>query len=243
MANSAILVRCAFTTGVVKTSKASARSRMIVVKASEKSSGFVTASGSTVRPRRGATSSCIALSVLAAGRVSGLKKKATRLMLGLFSLRSSRFLAKMVSFWLAMPVMLPPGRASDATKPEPTGSAILTMIIGIVVVLARAATIACVCAVRMTSTLGAASSAANSGRRPGGNVTGFTGQLEELNIKQLELLRELVPWLMSVTILYNPRSPGYTSERLDRISEAGAAAGLKVRQAAVAHPKDLELVV
>jgi len=78
--------------------------------------------------------------------------------------------------------------------------------------------------------------------RPGGNVTGFTGQLEELNTKQLELLRELVPGLMSVTILYNPRSPQMTSERLDRISEAGEAAGLKVRQAAVAHPKDLEAV-
>jgi putative ABC transport system substrate-binding protein len=78
--------------------------------------------------------------------------------------------------------------------------------------------------------------------RPGGNVTGFTGQVEELNTKQLELLSELVPGLTSVAILYNPSSPTVSRERMERISEAGAAMGLKVRQAAVVHPKDLEAV-
>jgi putative ABC transport system substrate-binding protein len=76
--------------------------------------------------------------------------------------------------------------------------------------------------------------------RPGGNVTGFTGQVEELNTKQLELLRELVPGLTNVTVMYNSASPAVTRERLDRISEAGAALGLKVRQASVARASDLE---
>ena len=40
--------------------------------------------------------------------------------------------------------MFPPGRASDATNPEPTGSATPAMMIGIVAVLLRAAAIACV---------------------------------------------------------------------------------------------------
>jgi putative ABC transport system substrate-binding protein len=77
--------------------------------------------------------------------------------------------------------------------------------------------------------------------RPGGNVTGFTGQVEELNTKQLELLRELVPGLMNVAIMYNSNSPAVTRERLVRISDAGAALGLKVQQIGVAHANDLEI--
>jgi putative ABC transport system substrate-binding protein len=78
--------------------------------------------------------------------------------------------------------------------------------------------------------------------RPGGNVTGFTGQVEELNTKQLELLREFAPGLTKVAILYNAGSPSVTRERLDRISEAGATLGLSVRQARVAQPADLDTV-
>src|SRR5262245_17439538 len=63
-----------------------------------------------------------------------------------------------------MPVMLPPGRASDATKPVPTGSAGPTIMIGIVAVLLRAAAIAGVTDERMTSTLRLTSSAAKSGK-------------------------------------------------------------------------------
>jgi ABC-type uncharacterized transport system substrate-binding protein len=76
--------------------------------------------------------------------------------------------------------------------------------------------------------------------RPGGNVTGFTGQVEELNTKQLELLRELVPGLTNVAIMYNSGSPNATRERLERITEAGAALSLRVRQLGVAHASDLE---
>jgi putative ABC transport system substrate-binding protein len=76
--------------------------------------------------------------------------------------------------------------------------------------------------------------------RPGGNLTGFTGQVEELNAKQLELLRELVPGLTKVAIMYNSISPAVSRERLSRIREAGAALGLKVQQVGVAHLIDLE---
>jgi putative ABC transport system substrate-binding protein len=78
--------------------------------------------------------------------------------------------------------------------------------------------------------------------RPGGNVTGFTGQVEELNAKQLELLRELVPGLTDVAIMYNSGSPAVTRERLDQITQAGAALGLKIRQAGIARPTDWKTV-
>jgi len=78
--------------------------------------------------------------------------------------------------------------------------------------------------------------------RPGGNVTGFTGQVEELNAKQLELLNEFVPGLSDVAVMYNSASPTATRERLDRISEAAAKLGLKTRLAGVARPQDLETV-
>jgi putative ABC transport system substrate-binding protein len=76
--------------------------------------------------------------------------------------------------------------------------------------------------------------------RPSGNVTGFTGLVEELNAKQLELLHEFVPNLSDVAIMYNSASPSMTRERLDRVGEAAAALGLKTRLAGVARPQDLE---
>ncbi len=78
--------------------------------------------------------------------------------------------------------------------------------------------------------------------RPGGNVTGFTGLVEELNAKQLELLREFAPNLSDVAIMYNSTSPSVTRERLDRIGEAAAALGLRTRLAGVARPRDLETI-
>ena len=43
--------------------------------------------------------------------------------------------------------------------------------------------------------------------RPGGNVTGITNLSEELSGKQLELLKEAVPKLARVAVLYDPASP------------------------------------
>jgi putative ABC transport system substrate-binding protein len=76
--------------------------------------------------------------------------------------------------------------------------------------------------------------------RPGGNVTGFTGQGDELNAKQLELLRDLVPGLTNVAFMYNSLSPTVSRERLDEIGRAGAALGLKVREFGVGRATDLE---
>ena len=43
--------------------------------------------------------------------------------------------------------------------------------------------------------------------RPGGNVTGITNLTTELGGKRLELLKEAVPKLARVAVLYDPVSP------------------------------------
>jgi putative ABC transport system substrate-binding protein len=43
--------------------------------------------------------------------------------------------------------------------------------------------------------------------RPGGNVTGFTVLGRELGGKRLELLKEAVPKLSRVAVLYDPANP------------------------------------
>ena len=43
--------------------------------------------------------------------------------------------------------------------------------------------------------------------RPGGNVTGITNLSRELGGKRLELLKEAVPKLARVAVLYDPASP------------------------------------
>jgi putative ABC transport system substrate-binding protein len=48
--------------------------------------------------------------------------------------------------------------------------------------------------------------------RHGSNVTGFSGTFPELAGKRLELLREAVPRLSSVTVMWNPSNPATASE-------------------------------
>jgi ABC-type uncharacterized transport system substrate-binding protein len=73
--------------------------------------------------------------------------------------------------------------------------------------------------------------------RPGGNITGVTLLVVNLFAKQLELLRELVPEIKRVAILWDPAMPSTTQDLRDaqaaamllglqlRITEARGAAG------------------
>ncbi len=44
--------------------------------------------------------------------------------------------------------------------------------------------------------------------RPGGNITGLSNQLGDLNAKDLQLLREVTPQLSRLAVLWNPVNPG-----------------------------------
>jgi putative tryptophan/tyrosine transport system substrate-binding protein len=64
--------------------------------------------------------------------------------------------------------------------------------------------------------------------RPGGNVTGFTNFSRELGGKRLELLKEAVPKLARVAVLYDPAIPGTTHEVKEDLPVAARALGFTI---------------
>jgi putative ABC transport system substrate-binding protein len=74
---------------------------------------------------------------------------------------------------------------------------------------------------------------------PGGNLTGFTSVAPDLEGKRLALLREVMPSLSDVAVLWNPANP------LNAISEkevlvAGKALGMELQSVAVRTSEELE---
>jgi putative tryptophan/tyrosine transport system substrate-binding protein len=65
--------------------------------------------------------------------------------------------------------------------------------------------------------------------RPGGNVTGLTLLSRELGTKRLELLKEAVPKLARVAVLYDPAAPGTAREVKEELTAAARALGLTVQ--------------
>jgi putative ABC transport system substrate-binding protein len=65
--------------------------------------------------------------------------------------------------------------------------------------------------------------------RPGGNVTGITNLTRELGAKRLELLKEAVPKVAHVAVLYNPGTPGVVREVKEDLPVAARVLGLTVR--------------
>jgi ABC-type uncharacterized transport system substrate-binding protein len=65
--------------------------------------------------------------------------------------------------------------------------------------------------------------------RPGGNVTGITSLGRELGGKRLELLKEAVPKVTRVAVLYDPTIPGTTREVKEDLPTAARALGLIVQ--------------
>ena len=65
--------------------------------------------------------------------------------------------------------------------------------------------------------------------RPGGNVTGITILARELGGKRLELLKEAVPKLARVAVLYDPAASATVHEVKEVLPVAARALGLTVR--------------
>ena len=64
--------------------------------------------------------------------------------------------------------------------------------------------------------------------RPGGNVTGITNLARELGGKRLELLKEAVPKLARVAVLYDPAIPANVRDVKEIPPVAARALGLTV---------------
>ena len=65
--------------------------------------------------------------------------------------------------------------------------------------------------------------------RPGGNVTGVTNLMGELAGKRLELLKEAVPKVARVAVLYDPAIPGSLREVKEALLVAARALGLTIQ--------------
>jgi len=77
--------------------------------------------------------------------------------------------------------------------------------------------------------------------RPGGNTTGVSYFVPELNAKRLELLQEAVPDIKRVAVLYNQRNR--TDElALESIEAAARPLKIRIQRLAVRTPADVEAV-
>jgi putative tryptophan/tyrosine transport system substrate-binding protein len=65
--------------------------------------------------------------------------------------------------------------------------------------------------------------------RPGGNVTGITNLGTELGGKRLELLKEVVPKIARVAVLYNPTNPNSVREVKEDLPFAARALGMTIQ--------------
>jgi putative tryptophan/tyrosine transport system substrate-binding protein len=76
--------------------------------------------------------------------------------------------------------------------------------------------------------------------RPGGNITGLTNFTSELGGKRLELLKEVVPQVARVAVLWYPDDP-LAVLRMRETENAGPLLGLKLQPVDVRGPNDFDL--
>jgi putative tryptophan/tyrosine transport system substrate-binding protein len=78
--------------------------------------------------------------------------------------------------------------------------------------------------------------------RPGGNVTGITNLTAGLGGKRLELLKEAVPHVIRVAVLYDPANPVTVRESKEVLQVAARALGLTVQSWEVRTAVDFERI-
>ena len=75
--------------------------------------------------------------------------------------------------------------------------------------------------------------------RPGGNITGLSQVSPQLSAKRLELLKEAVPGVSRVAVLWNPTNPT-NAPQLEDTKAAARALGVQLHLLEVRGPQDLE---
>ena len=75
--------------------------------------------------------------------------------------------------------------------------------------------------------------------RPGGNVTGLSAFTTELEIKRLEMIREIVPAAQQFAVLYNMANPVYLP-RWKELEKTAQSLGIEVQLLDVRKPENLE---
>jgi putative tryptophan/tyrosine transport system substrate-binding protein len=73
--------------------------------------------------------------------------------------------------------------------------------------------------------------------RPGSNVTGIAILTDDLEVKNLQLLKQTVPSASRVAVLWNPDNPLWVTT-LKRLQETASSLGLRVQSLEVWDPGD-----
>jgi putative ABC transport system substrate-binding protein len=75
--------------------------------------------------------------------------------------------------------------------------------------------------------------------RPGGNITGQTIIADEYVGKRLEMLREIVPGVSRIAVLWNPANPGLVNQ-MKSAEEAARTLGVALQRVGVRHPDEFD---
>lgn len=75
--------------------------------------------------------------------------------------------------------------------------------------------------------------------RPGGNITGLTDGHADLAPKRLEVLKEVVPSIRSVAVLFNPATP-HAARQLKHVQTAGPRLGVTIVPVEVRGAKEID---
>jgi putative ABC transport system substrate-binding protein len=75
--------------------------------------------------------------------------------------------------------------------------------------------------------------------RPGGNVTGMSSSASDLPGKELELLKEIVPQLSRVAVLFNPTNPSHAA-LLKELELAATILRVRLQSYSVRAPNEIE---
>jgi len=74
--------------------------------------------------------------------------------------------------------------------------------------------------------------------RPGGNVTGLSIMLAELGVKRLQLLKETIPMLTRVGVVWNPATPWH-ARAVENLKGAARTLGVELNFATVRTPDEI----
>lgn len=75
--------------------------------------------------------------------------------------------------------------------------------------------------------------------RPGGNITGLSLMMTETNVKGLEVLKEVVPRLSRVAIIWDPNTPSH-GPGMKAVGVAGPSLGLQIQSVPVRSAAEYE---
>ena len=76
--------------------------------------------------------------------------------------------------------------------------------------------------------------------RPGGNVTGLSDELEQLSAKRMQLLKEAVPNVVRITVMWNVNDPGM-QRRYSAIENAARILRVEVESHPLRSPDDFDV--